>query len=303
MAEEKKLPAVQKDITDDVLKKINKFKETGELAFPENYSPENALKSAMLILSETETKDNKPVLEYCTRPSIANALLEMVITGLNPMKKQCDFVAYGKKLTMQREYHGTIALAKRYGGVKEANANVIYQGDIFKYEVDPLTGKKKIIEHQQDFKNIDDEKITGAYAVLTFNDDSTPYVEIMNMNQIRKAWLQGYAKGNSPAHRNFPGEMSKKTVIGRACKLFISSSDDSALALAERVTGKKYDNPIEDIDAEDVTVQAEIQENANKEELNMNDDAPDSTEQPEPGTKKEPEKLKEQSKQQFKAGF
>jgi recombination protein RecT len=293
MAEEKKLPAVQKDITDDVLKKINKFKETGELAFPENYSPENALKSAMLILSETETKDNKPVLEYCTRPSIANALLEMVITGLNPMKKQCDFVAYGKKLTMQREYHGTIALAKRYGGVREANGNVIYEGDVFKYEVDPLTGKKKIIEHQQDFKNIDDDKIIGAYAVLTFNDDSMPYVEIMNMNQIRKAWLQGYAKGNSPAHRNFPGEMAKKTVIGRACKLFISSSDDSALALAEKVTGKK-EHDIEDADAEEVRVQEEIAEHANKEELEI-EDVPETNEQP--------EKPKEQPKQQFKPNF
>ena len=307
MTTEKKLPAVQKDITDDVLKKINQFKETGELAFPENYSPENALKSAMLILSETETKDNKPVLEHCTRPSIANALLEMVITGLNPMKKQCDFVAYGKKLTMQREYHGTIALAKRYGGIKEANANVLYAGDEFVYEVDPDTGKKKIIKHAQDFKNIDDEKITGAYAVLTFNDDSMPHVEIMNMNQIRKAWLQGYAKGNSPAHRNFPGEMAKKTVIGRACKLFISSSDDSALALAEKVTGKK-EHDIEDADAEEVRVQEEIAEHANKEELSMDGEEPqtDAQPQPDPEPKKEPEKKAEQTKQepkQFKAGF
>jgi len=268
MPTETKLPAVQRDITDDVLKKITKFKETGELIFPENYSPENALKSAMLILSETETKDNKPVLEYCTRPSIANAL------------------------TMQREYHGTIALAKRFGGVKEANANVIYQEDEFMYEVDPESGKKRIIKHSQDFKNIDDDKITGAYAVLTFNDDSMPYVEIMNMNQIRKAWLQGYAKGNSPAHRNFPGEMSKKTVIGRACKLFITSSDDSNLALAERISGKKEENEVEDIDAEEMQVEAEIKENANKEVIDM-DPEPEQKEQPEP----------EKNTQQFKADF
>lgn len=294
------LPAIQKDISDDVLNRISHFKEAGQLFFPDNYSPENAIKSGMLILQETKTKDNHPVLEYCTRPSIANALLEMVITGLNPMKKQCDFVAYGKTLTMQREYHGTIALAKRFGGINEVNANVIYEGDEFVYELDPNTGKKRIVKHAQDFKNINDDKITGAYAVLTFNDDSImPYVEIMNMNQIRKAWLQGPMRGNSPAHKNFPGEMSKKTVIGRACKLFISSSDDSNLALAERVTGKKESNLVEDIEAEDVTVQAEIKEHANKEELNM-DDAPETNEQPE--TQQEPEK-KEQPKQQFQPGF
>jgi len=230
-----KLPAIQKDISNDVLNRINQFREAGELFFPENYSPENAIKSAMLILQETKTKDEKPVLEYCTRISIANALLEMVITGLTPMKKQCDFIAYGRKLTMQREYHGTIALAKRLGGVKDVNANVIYEGDKFVYEIDPVTGKKKIVEHKQDFKNIDNSKITGAYAVLTLPDEELPKIEIMNIHQIRQAWAQGATKGQSPAHRNFPDEMSKKTVIGRACKLVINSSNDSNLALAEKV--------------------------------------------------------------------
>jgi recombination protein RecT len=117
-------------------------------------------------------------------------------------------------------------------------------------------------------------------------------VEIMNMNQIRKAWLQGYAKGNSPAHRNFPGEMSKKTVIGRACKLFITSSDDSNLALAERISGKKEENEVEDIDAEEMQVEAEIKENANKEVIDM-DPEPEQKEQPEP----------EKNTQQFKADF
>jgi len=301
MAEEKKLPVVQKNITDQVLHKVNHFKETGELAFPENYRPENALKSAFLVLKETETRDKKPVLEVCTRESIANSLLEMVIQGLSPMKKQCDFIAYGKKLTLQREYHGTIALAKRFGGVKNANAEVIYEGDSFKYEVDPNTGKKRIIEHKQDFKNIDNDKIVGAYAVLTFKDESeSPYVEVMNMKQIRSAWAQGATKGQSPAHRNFPDEMAKKTVINRACKLFISSSDDSSLAIAEKVSGKK-ENEVEDTDAEVLQIEAEIKEKANKEEVGFDDEKPQEQE-----PEREPEKEEEaqnEPQQQFKADF
>jgi len=292
-----KLPAIQKDISDDVLNRINQFRETGELFFPKNYSPENAIKSAMLILQETKTKDDHPVLEYCTRESIANTLLEMVITGLSPMKKQCDFIAYGKKLSLQREYHGTIALAKRLGGVKEPNANIIYEGDTFTYEVNPDTGKKKIIEHKQEFKNIDNSKILGAYAVLTFEDKETaPYVEIMNINQIRLAWLQGATKGQSPAHRNFPDEMARKTVIGRACKLFISSSDDSTLALAERISGKK-EHEVEDVDAEEIKVQAEIEENANKEDLDFEKELNGNEQQPEQGPEKK------ELEPQFKTDF
>jgi len=302
--ETKKLPAIQKDISDDVLNRINQFRETGELFFPKNYSPENAIKSAMLILQETKTKkeDGFPVLEYCTRESIANTLLEMVILGLSPLKKQCDFIAYGKKLSLQREYHGTIALAKRLGGVKETNANIIYEGDIFKYEVNPDTGKKKIIEHKQEFKNIDDSKILGAYAVLTFEDKETaPYVEIMNMNQIRLAWLQGATKGQSPAHRNFPGEMAKKSVIGRACKLFISSSDDSTLALAERVSGKK-EHEVEEADAEELEIQQEIEANANSEEIDFEKELTGKEPPPEPEKRSEPEEKKEKQLH-FQADF
>jgi recombination protein RecT len=301
-----KLPAIQKDISDDVLNRINKFRETGELHFPKNYSPENAIKSAMLILQETKTKkeDGFPVLEYCTRDSIANTLLQMVILGLSPLKKQCDFIAYGKKLTLQREYHGTIALAKRLGGVKEPNANIIYEGDIFKYEVNPDTGKKKIIEHKQEFKNIDNSKILGAYAVLTFEDKETaPYVEIMNMSQIRQAWAMGATKGQSPAHRNFPDEMARKTVIGRACKLYISSSDDTNLALVEKVSGKK-EYEVEDTDAEVMEIQAEIDENANKEDIDFEEVLNGDGQQSEPEEEKRPKSQGKREKQpQFQADF
>jgi recombination protein RecT len=82
-----------------------------------------------------------------------------------------------------------------------------------------------ILENRTD---IDMNKIVGAYATIQLSDGST-HVEIMNMNQIRQAWMQGATKGQSPAHKNFPDQMAIKTVISRGCKLFISSSDDSGL--------------------------------------------------------------------------
>ena len=219
----------QSDIIDNVLTKVNKYQELGELVLPDNYSAENALKSAYLILTDLKTRDGNPVLQSCTKASIANALLDMVVQGLSPMKSQCSFIAYGDKLQCQREYAGTIALAKRFGDVKHVHANVIYDGDEFKYEVNER-GVKILTEHSQDFKNIDNNKLLGAYAVVTFNDGSTK-LEIMSMLQIRAAWNMGAAKGNSKAHQNFPDQMSIKTVINRACKLSINSSDDGVLDL------------------------------------------------------------------------
>lgn len=255
--------AVQKDVVDSVLAKINTFEENGELKLPANYSAPNALKSAWLILQDAVDKNNQPVLVSCTRESIANSLLSMVVQGLSPVKNQCYFIPYGKELQLQRSYLGTLAVAKRVGGVKTAVANCIYEGDKFVYSIDPETGLKKIVEHTQDLENLDADKVKGAYAILTTEDGRT-IVEIMNMGQIRKAWMQGSMKGGSPAHKNFGDEMAKKSVLGRACKMLIGISDDADL----------YDEQdIETMDNVAGQRNANIAANANKKAVKNIEDA------------------------------
>ena len=112
--------------------------------------------------------------------------------------------------------------------MKDVYAGVIYKGDVFEYAIDTTTGMKHITNHSQRLENLIDTNIIGAYAVVTFTDGSFN-TEIMTMVQIQKSWSQGTAKGESPAHKNFQGEMAKKTVINRACKLLIAASDDSIL--------------------------------------------------------------------------
>lgn len=222
---ENKTPVVkQTDITSDVLRKVEQFRQSGELKIPSDYSPENALKSAYLVLTETKTKDGKPVLETCTKASIANALLKMVTLGLSPLKKQGDFIAYGNQLSFQEEYTGNIALAKRYGNLKSIKANAVFKDDEFVFEVGE-DGRKKLVKHKQTISSIDTE-VVGAYAVVELND-GTSDVEIMSIQQIRNAWNQGAMKGNSPAHKNFTDQMAIKTVINRACKLLIRGSNDA----------------------------------------------------------------------------
>lgn len=217
------------NISDQVLAKIEQFQQDGGLRLPANYSVENHMKSAWLVLQATTDRNGKRALDVCTKGSIANALFDMVLQGLSVSKKQGYFIVYGNTLEFQRSYFGTMALAKRAGGIKgEPVANVIYEGDEFIYMIDPKTGRKSIIKHEQKLENIDNSKIVGAYAIVTYADDTTE-VTIMSMAQIRAAWNQGATKGNSPAHKNFTDEMAKKTVIGRACKAVINSSDDAWL--------------------------------------------------------------------------
>lgn len=233
------------NISEQVLSRIEQFQKDGSMILPKNYSVENHMKSAWLALQEVEDKEHHKALQICTKESIANSLLDMVLQGLSVSKKQGYFIVYGNKLIFQRSYFGTIALAKRAGGmVSEPVANVIYDGDDFQYEIDPKTAKVAIVKHSQKLENIDNSKIKGAYALVMLADGTTQ-VTIMSMQQIRAAWGQGATKGNSPVHKNFAEEMAKKTVIGRACKAIINSSDDAWL----------YDGKEDDADSDKASIQ------------------------------------------------
>lgn len=260
---------VKKTTVDVVTDKIRQFQDSGELHFPANYSPENALKSAWLTLQSVETKDHKPALQVCTKDSIANALLDMVVQGLNPAKHQCYFIVYGNKLTCQRSYMGTMAVTKSATGAKDIFAEVVYKGDVFKFAI--VRGKKRVTEHIQTIETIDQGEIIGAYCTLVDADDRE-FTEFMTIKEIRQAWKQSKMNSESEnsTHNKFPQEMCKKTVINRACKIFLNSSDDASLVMKHF---RRTENEVADLEEE-------IHENANKQTIDVEYQEAEELEQP-----------------------
>lgn len=273
------LAIVKRDTVDVVAERIRAFHESGELHCPANYSPENAMKSAWLALQEVKDMNKKPALEVCTKNSIANSLLDMVVQGLNPAKKQCYFIVYGKDLVCQRSYLGTMAVAKSVDStIDDIYAEVVYEGDTFKYSIE--RGKKVVTKHEQSIENVDKKKIVAAYCVVIDKNGEIKRTDIMTIDEIKQAWKQSKMnpvddKGNVKAastHGKFAAEMAKKTVINRTCKPIINSSDDSGLLM-------KHYNRTDEVIAE-VEVEEEIAENANREVIDI---------EPDPGAKELPE--------------
>ena len=227
------------------------------LSFPADYNPTNALMGAYLIMKETTDKNGKCILESCSQASIANSLMDMATLGLNASKKQGYFIAYGGKCQFQKSYFGNITLARR-NGLKTINAEIIYDGDTFKYHIE--NGMKVIDVHEQDFMNIDNDKILGAYAVAVM-DDGRKVVEVMNINQLKKAWNQrmgGLKEDASSTHMKFKDQMAKKTVINRLCKLIGNTSTDGNIS---EISDRLDEAADVDMVAEDVAY--EIENNAN----------------------------------------
>ncbi|MBC1307932.1 recombinase RecT [Listeria booriae] len=271
------LSMMRKDIVGQVEDKVKTLQGNAELRFPADFSPENAMKSAWLILQETKDRNQKLALDVCTRDSIANALLDMVIQGLNPQKKQGYFIVYGKTLTFQRSYFGTMAVTKRVTGAKSIDAMIIYEGDEVTYEIE--NARISNLKHTQKFGNIDKKKILAAYCVITLPEGEY-YTEFMTIDEIRQSWGQSqmWSKGatvekEGSTHEKFTQEMAKKTVINRACKRYLNSSNDSSVLLD--TFNQSPDDSVEN------AVEQEIAENANAEIIEMEDYQNDSETQSE----------------------
>lgn len=246
---------LQKDITDQVNQKVAAMQQDG-LALPQNYSPANALKSAFFAMTNSS---NGNLLEKCSKESIANSLLDMVVQGLNPSKTQCYFIPYGQTLKLNRSYFGTQTVLKRLKEVKDVWANVLYQGDEF--EVEMVRGREKIKVHNTSFSNRDNP-IIGAYCIV-LREDGEEILTTMTKKEIDKSWSKGKTKN---VQNDFPQEMSKRTVINRAAKAFVNTSDDSDLLIEaiNRTTSNEYPDDTERKEAEIIE---EINENANSEVL------------------------------------
>ena len=211
------LTLLQKDITDNIARKLDELKKDGGLAIPANYNPANALKSAFFEMTNSASGN---LLEKCSRESIANSLLNMAIQGLSPAKKQCYFVPYGQNLSMQRSYFGTQKVVKSLTNVDDIWATIIYEGDEFEIEIEG--GRERIAKHTTSFLNRDND-IIGAYCTIK-KSDGEEVLTVMTRKEIEASWSQSK---NKSVQNKFPQEMAKRTVINRAAKAFINTSDDS----------------------------------------------------------------------------
>lgn len=186
--------------------------------------------------------------------------MNMATLGLSVQKKQGYFIAYSGQCQFQRSYFGNMTIARRYG-MKDIHAEIIYQGDKFKYHIED--GNKVLDSHEQDFMNIDNEKILGAYAVVLM-EDGTKHLEVMNIKQIKQSWSQGfgYKENGNGTHQKFTDQMAKKTVVNRALKQIINTHGD--------VFVQEADNDTETVSKDDAfaaDVAYDIEQNANTEEF------------------------------------
>lgn len=276
-----------------VAQKIEQMQQQGQISLPSNYSAANALQAAYFTLTAVDFKTKVALIDKVTPESVAFALQDMAIQGLSVAKKQGYFIAYGDKLQFQRSYHGTQAVIKRLTGIKELWANVIWKGEEFEVEYNER-GVLSFKGHKADWKAATGQKddIEGAYCIIE-HEDGRQYLTVMTMAEILTSWSQS---SNQSVQNKYPQEMAKRTVINRASKAFLNTSDDSDLLVESinRTTENEFENERKDITPEE-NIQMEIAQNANQEALDI---APVTKQQDEPVTHVQKAEIIEEYEQQ-----
>jgi len=222
----KKLPII---VFDEIQKKTEKG-----LTFPEGYNVQNALTKAVYQIKEAVDKDKRPVLQTCTPDSIQQAIMDMLVAGLDPNKGHVYWIAYDGKLKMTESYFGKVFRTKRADpNIKYVGAEIVYEKDTFKYEI--KHGTKVVTEHLQSAESVDSTKIKGAYATILYID-GTEVSEYMTMKQIQTSWNQ--SKTSQDVHKKFPEQMAKRTVLSRLAGMVLKTGTTDILLGNEEFAGE-----------------------------------------------------------------
>ena len=113
--------------------------------------------------------------------------------------------------TVIPDYRGLAKLAVQHPNVLAVHAQLVCEGDDFSYE----QGTTPRIEHKPNWQG-SRKNIIGAYAVGWLRGDRA-VVEVMNHEELELVRSKSKAK-DSPAWRQFAGEMYRKTVFRRLSK-------------------------------------------------------------------------------------
>ena len=176
-------------------------------ALPKDFNKARFVQNALALVNE-----NPNIAKYGQQKIMAG-LLKGAYLGLDFYSKECYLVPYGNDLNYQTDYRGAKKLAKKYSirPIKDIYAKLVHDGDLF---------EEKIVDGEQSFdfkpKPFNDGKIIGAFAVVLYKDGGMAYdtMSLADLENTRKA----SKASNSPAWKNFTGEMYKKTVLHRLCK-------------------------------------------------------------------------------------
>jgi len=193
-----------------------------------------ALKIAYGVVS---TISSNPYLQKIAKENIGSVVdcVRQAISLDLPVdaNQYCWFIPYGNKVTLQIGYKGYIYKIKKIYPNTQFQVNLVYEGDEIKVKT---KDNNDYVDHERvnSFSKSND-KIIGVYTIITF-DNGKSVVETMDKKEIDLIKSKTKAKDGG-VWKEWYGEMAKKAVIKRACKIHFSGE----ISNLDEFDNKQYD--------------------------------------------------------------
>jgi recombination protein RecT len=200
-----KMSAIEKSYTDNLGEFLRANKTKIVSALNDSIQFERFAAVAMNTLRRT------PALAQCSPASVIDAVNRCAELGLEPGSPlgHAYLVPFKQECQLIIGYRGYLHLMFRSGGLKDAQAHVVYENDKFVGRL----GTDPMIEHTIGFGKRG--RVIGAYCVLRFVNGGL-HVESMNMDELTA--VQSVSRAKSGPWLDWPDEMRRKTVLKRAAK-------------------------------------------------------------------------------------
>lgn len=212
-------------INDNLMKEMTTHKD----ALPPGFNRMRfALNCVTVIQDMLKDPKKKANLEKVAMESVLTTFMKGAYLGLDFLNGECYAIPYGSQMQFQTDYKGEIKLCKKYSKdpIKDIYAKVVREGDEF---VEEITGGVQNIEFRP--KPFSDADMIGAFAVCVYKDGTMIY-DTMSKKEIEHV-RNTYSKAkDSQAWRSSTGEMYKKTVLRRLCKMVDLNFDNIEQAKA-----------------------------------------------------------------------
>lgn len=233
---------------------LNSALEKQVAALPKDFNKQRFLQNCMTVLQDGQADFSK-----CDPASVVRTLLKGAFLSLDFFNRECYAIPYGNTVNFQTDYRGEIKLAKRYASnpIKDIYAKVVREGDEFIEEIE--NGNQSVSFKPKAFNN---GEIIGAFAVCLYKDGGMIY-DTMSVDEIEHTRKTFSKQADGKAWKNSYGEMCKKTVLRRLCKL-IDLNFDTAEQMQAFEDASDFDvnnpNPVEPEKAVDVYANVEASE-------------------------------------------
>lgn len=198
--------------------------EEKQSACPKNFNQTRFIQNCLTVLKEIKPTD----LGKYTPESIALTMIKGAFLGLDFFNRECYAIPFGNELQFLTDYKGDIKLARQYSikPIKDIYAELVREGDQFEYKV--INGQQSVNFNPIQFS---DTPVIGAFAIVYYEDGAIncARMSVKELIETKKNWSKC---PNSPAWVKATGEMYKKTVLKRLCKMIELNFDNADQAQA-----------------------------------------------------------------------